>query len=84
MQPLLASFLLPMPPLTADSNASDADSTASGAHSNPSDADFSDLMPIPFDSDAAAAASDADVGSSNADIPKFGLAVYRSAGSISF
>ena len=77
MQPLLASFLLPMPSLTADSNASDADSAASGAHSNASDGDSSDLMPIPFDSDADAADSDADAASSNADIPKWGLAVFN-------
>ncbi len=38
-------------------------------------------MSIPFDSDANAADSDADAASSNADIPKWGLAVYRSAGS---
>jgi hypothetical protein len=46
MQPLLSSFLLPMPPLTADSNASDADSAASGAYSNASDGDSSNVMPI--------------------------------------
>ncbi len=71
-----------MPPLTADSDASDADSAASGAPSNASDGDSSDCLPIPFDSDADAADSDADAASSNADILKCGLAGYRSAGSI--